>query len=133
MSDHSVKYFPRARLSADNLRLVAEARKAIDRSLKRLRDTRPLTDPHRLSPHLTRNFVSIAETGHEWRVIVEEAGIGTAIRSFRDRLPAFNFAQGQVMRLGLDKISSVYGVSDASCIAVGPEGNVRPVARRSSS
>ncbi|MDG4853748.1 MULTISPECIES: hypothetical protein [unclassified Mesorhizobium] len=133
MSDHSVKYFSRARLSADDVRLIAEARKAIDRSQQRLRDTRPLTDPHRLSPHLTRNFVSIAETGHEWRVIVEEAGIGTVIRSFRHRLPAFNFAQCQVMRLGLDKISSVHGVSDASCISVGPEGNVRPVPRRSSS
>ncbi|WP_292477556.1 hypothetical protein, partial [Mesorhizobium sp.] len=71
----------------------------------------------------TRNFVSIAETGHEWRVIVGEAGIGTAIRSFRHRLPAFNFAQCQVMRLGLDKISSVYGVSDASGVAAVPEGN----------
>ncbi|WP_143749115.1 hypothetical protein [Mesorhizobium sp. WSM3868] len=89
MSDDPVNPFPRT-LYNNDFRLVAQTREAIDRSRQKLRETRPLVDPHRLSPH---------------SVVVAECGVATITRSFRERVPAFNFAEAQLMRLGLDKMT----------------------------
>lgn len=107
MSNDPVNLFLRTPQSNNDFGLIAETREAIDRSRQKLRETRPLVDPHRLSPLITRKAVSITDTRDGWRVVVEEAGIGTITRSFRDRLSAFNFAQCQIMRLGLDTITEV--------------------------
>ncbi|PBB89584.1 hypothetical protein CK215_26440 [Mesorhizobium sp. WSM3864] len=104
MSDDPVNPFPRT-LYNNDFRLVAQTREAIDRSRQKLRETRPLVDPHRLSPLITRNAVSISDTRDGWRVVVAECGVGTITRSFRERVPAFNFAEAQLMRLGLDKMT----------------------------
>lgn len=104
MSNHSVKSERRLRRSAEDRMLLAQARATVDRSIQKLRDTQALIDPHRLSPTLTRNTVSITDKGYGWQVLVEEEGLGIIVRTFKDRLLAFNFADSQVMRLGLDRI-----------------------------
>ncbi|TIQ37157.1 MAG: hypothetical protein E5X48_07265 [Mesorhizobium sp.] len=96
--------FPRLRQTVEDRKLLEQSRATVERSHQLLTDTAHLVDAHRLSPTLTGNAVSMMDTGREWHVLVKEAGVGTIARTFSDRLSAFNFAECQAMRLGLEKV-----------------------------
>ncbi|WP_131803401.1 hypothetical protein [Mesorhizobium sp. LCM 4577] len=98
--------YPRTYQCWYHAKLIAQAHVTIQLSIKKLRETEQLVDPYRLSPYLTKNAVAMEWTERGWRVTVSEYGVGTVARTFRDRLSAFNFAESNVMRLGLDKMTA---------------------------
>ena len=103
MTDHA----GRPRQSELDMQILAHGQATIERSRRLLDATQHLTDAHRLNPRIAQNSVSIVDGVDEWRVLVAEAGVGILTRLFRDRISAFNFAEGQMMRLGLDKVTRI--------------------------
>ncbi|RWG07839.1 hypothetical protein [Mesorhizobium sp.] len=51
--------------------------------------------------------VTIAEADHQWHVAVEEPGYLPVVRSFTNEQWAWNFAQGQRMRLDLSEVTRI--------------------------
>ncbi|CDX21311.1 conserved hypothetical protein [Mesorhizobium plurifarium] len=93
---------PRVRQKASDLKLLAASKHTIDLSRQLLIDTELQTDPHRLLPR--RNFVTLIHDGDVWHVLVEEAGQAPASRTFEMESYATSYAEGQRIRLNLDKV-----------------------------
>ncbi|CDX46978.1 hypothetical protein MPLA_930057 [Mesorhizobium sp. ORS 3359] len=50
-------------------------------------------------------YVTLSHSDQEWQVVVEEPGYGKVVRSFRNEQWAWNFAQGQAIRLRIATVA----------------------------